>query len=157
MKIKLVCVGNVRSKSVSALVNDYFGRIGHYYPFSCTVIADVKSTASMTAAKVKDSEGCRILAEVAPADRLILLDERGKELTSREFSVVLEKFANDGIRTLVFAIGGPYGFAQAVYDRADSLLSLSKMTFPHELARLVFAEQLYRAGTIRRGEPYHHD
>lgn len=157
MKIKLVCVGTIRSAETARLIDNYVSRIGHYYPFEITVIPDTKATASTSREKIKEAEGKKILAEVNPSDRLILLDERGKEYTSRAFSEFLERMNTEMVRTLVFAIGGPFGFSEQVYQRANSLLGLSKMTFPHELARLFCVEQLYRAGTIMRGEPYHHD
>ncbi len=157
MKIKLVCVGTVRSAETARLIDNYVSRIVHYYPFEITVIPDTKSTASTTREKVKESEGRKILAEVSAGDRMILLDERGKEYTSRAFSEMLDRLNGEMVRTLVFVIGGPFGFSDQVYQRANGLLGLSKMTFPHELARLFFVEQLYRAGSIMRGEPYHHD
>ncbi len=111
----------------------------------------------MTIEKQKDLEGKRIIAETSPGDFVMLLDERGKEFTSRQFSEFIVKKSIELPKSLIFVVGGPYGFSKEVYDRADSLISLSKMTYPHELVRLFFVEQLYRAGTISKGEPYHHD
>ena len=156
MKIKLVCIGRLRSAAVEELVSSYASRIDHYYPFELTVVPDVRLRAA-DAARQKEAEGEKILGELAPGDRLMLLDERGREYTSRELSGLLDKLSVDGCRRLVLVIGGPYGFSKAVYDRADAMLSLSRLTLPHELARLFTVEQLYRAGTISRGEPYHHD
>lgn len=156
MKIKLLAVGKVRTKAVAELVEGYAAKIGYYYPFELTVVPDVRM-ARPDADKQKELEGDRILEQVLPTDTLLLLDERGREYTSRELAAQLEQMAVGGTRRLVLVIGGPYGFDRKVYDRANGLLSLSKLTLPHELARLFTVEQLYRAGTITRGEPYHHD
>lgn len=155
MKIKMICIGKVQSQQVSTLVDYYAGRIPHYYPFELQSIADVKQARD--ADRQKQLEGEKILAEIAPGDFVILFDERGREYTSRDFSTLLERKSIEVARKLIFVIGGPYGFSKDVYNRADSMMSLSKMTFPHELARLFAVEQIYRAGTISRGEPYHHD
>lgn len=157
MKIRLVCIGAVRDASTQAIISRYSARIPHYWPFDMVELPDVKMGRASDPAKQKELEGAKILAEVAPSDFLMLMDERGREFTSREFSEFIERKAVELPRNLVLVIGGPYGFSKAVYDRADGKISLSKMTFPHELARLFTVEQLYRAGTIMRGEPYHHD
>lgn len=156
MKIKLVCVGAVKSPQVRDMVADYERRLAHYFPYARVDVADVRA-GSATAERVKEAEGAKILAEVGGGDRLVLLDERGREYTSREFSEMLARAMHELPRALVFAIGGPFGFSEAVYKRADAKVSLSRMTFPHELARLFFVEQLYRCGTILKGESYHHD
>ncbi|MDE6463615.1 MAG: 23S rRNA (pseudouridine(1915)-N(3))-methyltransferase RlmH [Muribaculaceae bacterium] len=157
MKIKLLCMGKIRQPQVAELVDGYARNIGHYYPFELTALPDVRTSRSLSADKQKENEGERFLAEITPQDFVVLFDERGREFTSRGFSEFLERKNMDGVRRAVFIIGGPYGFSKAVYDRADTMMSLSQMTFPHELARLFAVEQLYRAGTIMRGEPYHHD
>lgn len=155
MKIKLVCVGSVKDSVTASAIDVYAKRIGHYWPFGIVNLPDVKQQGNRD--RQKNLEGGRILAELAPGDYLLLLDERGRQYTSREFSEFLARKAVELPRNLVLAVGGPYGFSKEVYDRADAMLSLSKMTFPHELVRLFLCEQIYRAGTIQRGEPYHHD
>ncbi len=155
MKIKLVCVGGVRDSAIASAIDMYAKRIGHYWPFSIVNVADVRSPRA--AERQKSLEGAKLLAEVAPGDFLLLLDERGRQYGSREFSDFLARKAVELPRNLILAVGGPYGFSKEVYDRSDAMLSLSKMTFPHELVRLFLCEQIYRAGTIQRGEPYHHD
>lgn len=157
MKIKLLCMGAVRDKAVETAISQYAKRIPFYWAFTLASLPDVKAPKSAGTDKQKELEGERFLAEIKPGDYVVLLDERGREFTSRQFAEFIEKKAVELPKSLVFVIGGPYGFSKAVYDRADSLLSLSKMTFPHELVRLFFVEQIYRAGTISRGEPYHHD
>ncbi len=157
MKIKLVCVGAVRDAALTAAIERYAVRISHYWKFEMAIIPDVKMGRTTDSRRQKELEGEKILAELTPGDFLMLLDERGKELTSREFSDFISRKAVELPKNLIFLVGGPYGFSKSVYDRADGMLSLSKMTFPHELVRLFIVEQLYRAGTISRGEPYHHD
>lgn len=157
MKIQLICVGKTREEAIERAIQKYAVRIPYYLPFELVVVSDIKTTKAMTEDKQKELEGEKILASTERNDFVVLLDERGRELTSREFATFIDKKAVTLPRNLVFVIGGPYGFSKAVYDRADSKLSLSKMTFPHELVRLFFVEQLYRACTINRGEPYHHD
>lgn len=138
-------------------VEKYVKRLAHYVPFQFVTIPDVKTTKSMTEQRQKEAEGGAILAAVDARDFVILLDERGKEFTSREFAAYIDKRTLSLPGNLVFVIGGPYGFSQEVYDRANDKISLSRMTLTHEMVRLFFVEQLYRAMTILRGEPYHHD
>jgi 23S rRNA (pseudouridine1915-N3)-methyltransferase len=157
MKIQLICIGRTREGVIEKAIEKYTARIPYYIPFELVIVPDIKTTKSMTEVKQKELEGERILASTERSDFVMLLDERGKELTSREFADFISKKSVILPRNLVFVIGGPYGFSKAVYDRADAKLSLSKMTFPHELVRLFFVEQVYRACTINRGEPYHHD
>lgn len=157
MKIKLICMGAVRDRAIGAAIDMYASRVPHYWPFELVVLPDVKVPKAAGTDRQKELEGARFLSEIAPGDFVMLLDERGRLYTSREFSELITRKAVELPRALVFVVGGPYGFSRAVYDRADALISLSKMTFPHELVRLFFVEQLYRAGTISRGEPYHHD
>ncbi len=157
MKIELMVIGRTTSEYLRSGIDQYVSRLMRYVPFELRVLPDVKATKSMTEARQKDAEGQAFLAQLSAADVVILLDERGRELTSREFSVFVEKKMVAGTRRLVFIVGGPYGFSQAMYDRADGLVSLSRMTFSHEMVRLFFVEQLYRAFTILSNEPYHHD
>lgn len=157
MKIRLLCIGAVKDSTVSECIARYAKRIPFYWPFEIVNLPDVKTGKGIDAQKQKELEGDRMLAEIGNGDFLLLLDERGRCYTSREFADYLNKKGIDGNRNLVMAVGGPYGFCKRVYDRADGMLSLSSMTFPHELVRLFLVEQIYRAGTILRGEPYHHD
>ncbi len=157
MKITLLVIGKTTTASIAAGIADYAARVNRYIPFEIVTLPDARASKSMTEAKQKEAEGKLILGSLKPGDRLALLDERGVEMTSRQFSEMLERRAQTVGKRLVFAVGGPYGFSEEVYARADEKLSLSKMTVPHELVRLFFAEQLYRAQTISRGEPYHHD
>lgn len=157
MKITLLVIGKTNTASIASGIDDYASRVNRYIPFEIVTLPDARASRSMTETKQKEAEGKLILGALRPGDRLVLLDERGAELTSRQFSEMLERRAQTVAKRLVFAVGGPYGFSEEVYARADEKLSLSKMTFPHELVRLFFVEQLYRAQTISRGEPYHHD
>ena len=131
--------------------------MNRYVGFEIISISDLKSTRGLTEMQQKEKEGEMLLASLTPSDTVILLDEKGREYTSREFADFQVSMMNRGVKRLVYVIGGPYGFSQKVYDRADGKISLSRMTFSHEMARLFFCEQLYRAMTILRGEPYHHD
>ncbi|MDE6367356.1 MAG: 23S rRNA (pseudouridine(1915)-N(3))-methyltransferase RlmH [Muribaculaceae bacterium] len=158
MKLLLVAVGRTTIDFVRQGVDEYLGRLSHYVPVETKIIADVgRKAASLSPARQKELEGEAILQVVQPSDRVVLLDENGREFTSREFADYCQRLMASGVRRVVFVVGGPYGFSQAVYDRADSKVSLSRMTFNHEMVRLFFVEQLYRAQTILRGEPYHHD
>ena len=157
MNILLMAVGRTSQPLMRQGVDMYLERLRHYVPVEVKIVADVKRTSSMTEEAQKQKEGEMILAQLQPSDRLILLDERGREMTSREFAGWMEKQMASGLKRLVFVVGGPYGFSKAVYDRADGKVSLSRMTFNHEMVRMFFVEQLYRAMTILRGEPYHHD
>lgn len=157
MKIVLLCIGRTRDALIEKATARYCERIPHYIPFDFVTLPDVKATAKLSESQQKEKEGMMMLGALQPGDVVVLLDEQGREMTSREFSGAIEKRMNSGIKRLVFIIGGPYGFSQAVYNRADAKLSLSRMTFSHEMVRLFFVEQIYRAMTIMRGEPYHHD
>lgn len=157
MKILLVVVGKVTTKYIEEGIRVYTDRLTHYLPFEIKTLADLKSTKGLTQLQQKQKEGEMILSAVRPGDFVILLDERGKELTSRGFSEMIDRRMASVSKNIIFVVGGPYGFSEEVYSRADSSLSLSKMTFSHEMVRLFFVEQLYRAMTILRGEPYHHD
>lgn len=156
MKTELVQVGKTVNRNFVEGINDYLSRIKHYLPFSITTIPDVKNTKSLSEEQQKNLEAGLILKHILPQDTVILLDEHGKEFRSVEFAAWLERQQHTA-RRLVFVIGGPYGFADAVYERANGKISLSKMTFSHQMVRLIFCEQLYRACTIIQGEPYHHE
>ena len=156
MKTELIVVGKTTNKHFIAAINDYLERIGHYMPFSVTVIPELRNAKSLSQQQQKDKEGEAILRLLQPSDTVVLLDERGKEPRSIELADWLQR-QQQIARRLVFIIGGPYGFSQQVYSRADSMLSLSRMTFSHQMVRLIFVEQLYRACTIIKGEPYHHE
>ncbi len=157
MKITILAVGKTSTDYIQKGISHYLDRLKHYITIELQAIPDLKSTRSLTADVQKVKEGEQILAALQPGDHLVLLDERGKQLSSREFAVETGRLMNRGLKRVVFAIGGPYGFSPAVYDRANAMLSLSSMTFTHEMIRLIFVEQVYRAMTILRGEPYHHD
>jgi 23S rRNA (pseudouridine1915-N3)-methyltransferase len=157
MKITLLQTGKTTDKHISELVNLYSNRIKKYSGFEIITLPDVKNTKNMPVQEQKTKEATRIIQSVTDDDYIILLDERGKELRTLEFSGALEKMFFLPKKRIVFVIGGPWGFSQDVYNRADYKMSLSKMTFPHQLVRLLFLEQLYRVFTIIKGEPYHHE
>ena len=157
MNIELIVVGKTDMKEVETLVAMYAKRLNHYVRFAITTIADVRNTKKLSEGEQKRLEGEAILRLLTPSDYLMLLDEHGAELRSIEFADLIEKRMSAGIKRLVFLIGGPYGFSEAVYARANGKLSLSKMTFSHQMIRLIFVEQLYRAFTILNNNPYHHE
>jgi len=156
MKSLLILVGKTTGKHFQAGIADYVERIGHYMPFDVVTIPELKNTKNLTEEQQKSAEGELILKQLQPADTVVLLDEHGRQLRSVEFARWLEQKRNTA-RRLVFIIGGPYGFSPSVYSRANEQLSLSLMTFSHQMIRLVFTEQVYRACTIIKGEPYHHE
>lgn len=156
MKIEVIQVGKTVNKIFVEGINEYLGRIKHYVPFNITTIPEIKNTKSLSESQQKTLEGTLILKQLQAQDTVVLLDEHGKEFRSVEFAAWLEK-QQQVARRLVFVIGGPYGFSDDVYERANSKISLSKMTFSHQMVRLIFCEQLYRACTIIQGEPYHHE
>ncbi|PSK99228.1 23S rRNA (pseudouridine(1915)-N(3))-methyltransferase RlmH [Cecembia rubra] len=156
MQIKLLAVGKTDQASIQQLVEEYVKRLGFYVKFDLEILPDIKNSKSLSESVQKEKEGEMILKKVQISDELILLDEIGKQFSSVEFSQLLQKKMNSGLRQLIFVIGGPYGFSNAVYQRANGMLSLSKMTFSHQMVRIFFIEQLYRAYTILRNEPYHH-
>ena len=156
MKTLLILVGKTTDRHFLAGISDYAGRISHYMPFELVTIPELKNTKSLSEDQQKTAEGEMILKLLQPSDTVVLLDEHGRELRSIEFARWLEQKRNTA-RRLVFVIGGPYGFSPAVYARANEQLSLSKMTFSHQMIRLVFTEQVYRACTIIKGDPYHHE
>jgi 23S rRNA (pseudouridine1915-N3)-methyltransferase len=157
MNIELIVIGKTDLKEVETLIAMYSKRINHYVRFAITTIADVRNTRKLSEAEQKRLEGEAILRLLNDSDHVTLLDEHGSELRSIEFAELVQRRMSSGIKRLVFVIGGPYGFSEAVYQRANSKLSLSKMTYSHQLVRAIFTEQLYRAFTILRNEPYHHE
>ena len=156
MQIKLLAIGKTDNKQLQQLIDDYQKRLGYYIKFNLEIIQDIKNVKNLSEAQQKQKEGELILNKVSNTDVLVLLDENGKQLDSVEFSNYLQKHMNSGIKQVVFAIGGPYGFSNDVYNKAQGKLSLSKMTFSHQMVRLFVIEQLYRGFTILKNEPYHH-
>lgn len=152
----LILVGRTKDKRFASAIADYTQRIIHYVPFSIRVLPEVKNTRALTENQQRQQEGNSILRELQPSDTVVLLDEHGEEMRSVELAAWLQKKQN-AARRLVFVIGGPYGFSPEVYSRANEQLSLSRLTFSHQMVRLIFTEQLYRACTIIHGEPYHHE
>ena len=157
MKITLLTVGKTDIRWVREGLEIYISRLKHYIPFSLTEIPELKNASSLSKDQIKAREGELILKSIKPSDEVILLDEHGKEYTSMEWARNMEKRMSVSGRDMVFVIGGAYGFSDDVYSRCDGKVSLSKMTFSHQMVRTIFAEQLYRAFTIIRGEPYHHE
>ncbi|MCE1202342.1 MAG: 23S rRNA (pseudouridine(1915)-N(3))-methyltransferase RlmH [Bacteroidia bacterium] len=157
MKILLLMIGKTDASWLSEGLMHYEKRIRHYMPFELQVIPDLKNRKQLSEAEQKQAEAMLLMQALQATDELVLLDENGKQLTSRAFAGFIEKMQLQSVKRLVFVIGGPYGFGEAVRKRANHMLSLSEMTFPHQLVRLIFIEQLYRACTILRNEPYHHD
>ncbi|MGK0254107.1 MAG: 23S rRNA (pseudouridine1915-N3)-methyltransferase [Mariniflexile sp.] len=156
MTIKLIAIGKTDNKNLQSLLDDYTKRLSFYIKFSIDIIPDIKNVKNLSEDQQKQKEGELILSKLNGTDVLILLDENGKQFDSVNFSEYLQKHMNSGIKQLVFVIGGPYGFSEEVYNKANGKLSLSKMTFSHQMIRLFFIEQLYRGFTILKNEPYHH-
>lgn len=156
MKIKLLTVGKTDSRPLKQLIDEYCKRLGFYIPFSMDIIPDIKNTKNLTAKQQKIAEGKELLKKIEKSDAVILLDENGKLYNSIQFSAFLQKKMNSGLKKIVFVIGGPYGFSDDLYNRCNEKVSLSPMTFSHQMVRLFFTEQLYRSFTILRNEPYHH-
>ena len=156
MTIKLLAIGKTDSKPLQSLISEYEKRLKHYVKFEIELIPDIKNVKNLSESQQKEKEGELILKKLVPTDVLILLDENGKQLSSVGFSEYLQKKMNAGIKQLVMVIGGPYGFSDEVYTAAQGKISLSKMTFSHQMVRLFVTEQIYRAFTILRNEPYHH-
>ena len=156
MRINLLVVVKTTDSRIVSLIDDYQNRLKHYVPFSLEVLPELRNAKSLSEEQQKTAEGEMILKAVSAAEEMILLDEHGKEFRSMEFSAYLQKKMSAG-RDIVFVVGGPYGFSEAAYARANGKISLSKMTFSHQMVRLFFVEQIYRAMTILRHEPYHHE
>ena len=156
MKIELIVIGKTINKHFVTCIDDYVSRINHYMPFSIITIHELKKTKNITNEQQKQQEGEIILRHIQPMDTVVLLDEHGKEYRSIELATWIEKKQHTA-RKLILVIGGPYGFSKNMYARANELVSLSKMTFSHQMVRLILTEQFYRACTIIKGEPYHHE
>jgi 23S rRNA (pseudouridine1915-N3)-methyltransferase len=156
MMIKLIAIGKTDNAQLQNLISEYSNRLKHYVRFELEIIADIKNAKNLSETQQKEKEGSLILKKLTNSDVLILLDENGKQFTSVEFSNYLQKKMNSGIKQLVLAIGGPYGFSNEVYTKSQGKISLSKMTFSHQMVRLFVVEQLYRSFTILKNEPYHH-
>ena len=157
MKIVLLVIGKTDEAYLETGIAKYISRLEHYAQFEMKVIPDIKNRKTLSEAQQKKLEGELLLSQFMAGDEIVLLDENGKTFSSRGYSQWLERQMNTGCKRLVFVIGGPYGFSQEVYDKANAKISLSEMTFSHQMVRLVFVEQLYRAFTILKGESYHHD
>ncbi len=157
MKITLLAVGKTDDPRIEELVAMYAQRLSHYVNFEIQLLPDLKNTKNMSADKQKLEEGKIIAQQLETSDFVTLLDERGKRLNSLQFAELINKRSVSGLKRLVFIIGGPYGFSREIYDRANSKLSLSDMTFSHQMVRLFATEQIYRAFTILKNEPYHHE
>ena len=157
MKIKLLAIGKTDDPHLKKLIETYQNRLKHYIKFELQLIPDIKNVKNLSEKQQKEKEGELILKQLQPTDQLILLDEKGKEFRSIEFSQFLQKKMNSGIKQLIFVIGGPYGFSSDVYKKSQGKVSFSKMTFSHQMIRLFVVEQIYRAFTILKNEPYHHE
>ncbi|GAB3724641.1 23S rRNA (pseudouridine(1915)-N(3))-methyltransferase RlmH [Flavobacterium koreense] len=156
MNIRLLAIGKTDNKSLQTLIDDYTKRLSFYVKFDLEVIPDIKNVKNLSEAQQKEKEGELVLSKLSATDQLILLDENGTTFSSVGFSDYLQKKMNAGIKTLVFVIGGPYGFSEEIYKKAQGKVSLSEMTFSHQMVRLFVIEQIYRGFTILRNEPYHH-
>ncbi len=157
MKIKLLLIGKTTDKSLQALIDEYAGRLKHYLNFEIIVIPELKNRKKLSLEQQKEAEGVLLLEKISTSDEVVLLDERGKQFTSLGFAEFLDKKMIYSNKSMIFVVGGPYGFSDEMYRRADGKMSLSAMTFSHQMIRLIFTEQLYRAMTIIKGEPYHHE
>jgi 23S rRNA (pseudouridine1915-N3)-methyltransferase len=156
MNIKLIAIGKTDNKALQSLIDDYTKRLSFYIKFDLETIPDIKNVKNLSESQQKEKEGELILSKLTPTDQLILLDENGITFSSIKFADYLQKKMNSSVKTLVFVIGGPYGFSDEVYKKAQGKVSLSEMTFSHQMVRLFFIEQLYRGFTILKNEPYHH-
>ena len=156
MQITLIAIGKTDRSELEELIAVYKNRLKHYIKFQIDIIPDIKNRKNLSEAQQKEKEGELILAQLQPTDTLVLLDEKGKQYTSTDFAQFLQKKMNSGIKNLVLTIGGPYGFSDAAYAKSSGKISLSKMTFSHQMVRLFIVEQIYRGLTILRNEPYHH-
>jgi Uncharacterized conserved protein len=157
MKVVLTVIGKTDAGYFVDAINEYKNRLVHYIPFEMNIIPDIKNVKNLSESQQKEKEGELILKSLQPGDYLVLLDEKGKDFTSSSFASYMEKKTHTVSKRLVFVIGGPYGFSNSVYNAASEKISLSKMTFSHQMIRLIFVEQIYRAMTILNNEPYHHE
>lgn len=156
MKITLLYIGKTKKSFIGEGIRTYSKRIGRYVPFSIIEVSESKHSGKESEAAIKDAEAEKILKYISPDDHMVILDERGRMISSEEFAEFINKKSIDSTRHLVFVIGGAYGLSNRIYDRTNDTISLSRMTFSHQLTRIIFLEQLYRSFTIIRGEPYHH-
>ncbi|MBT3871756.1 MAG: 23S rRNA (pseudouridine(1915)-N(3))-methyltransferase RlmH [Flavobacteriaceae bacterium] len=156
MKIKLLAIGKTDSKDLQALIEEYSKRLGFYVSFNFEIIPDIKNAKNLSEKQQKIAEGNELLKRIEKSDTMIILDEKGNTFSSVQFSEFLQKKMNSGLKNLIFIIGGPYGYSEEMYQRATGKISLSTMTFSHQMVRLFFIEQLYRGFTILKNEPYHH-
>jgi 23S rRNA (pseudouridine1915-N3)-methyltransferase len=157
MKILLLVIGKTDEDYLITGIKKYVGRLGHYVSFEMKEIPDIRNRKTLSEEQQKKAESFLLIQQLQPGDHVVLLDENGTSYTSMAFAENLEKLMASGAKRIVFVIGGPYGFAQEVYDKANAKMALSAMTFSHQMVRLIFVEQLYRAFTILKGEPYHHN
>jgi len=157
MKIKLLAIGKTDDKNLQLLIKKYESRLKHYVKFELEIIPDLKNAKNLSETEQKEREGELILGKIRATDQLVLLDDKGESYSSIGFSKFMQKKMNSGVKQLVLVIGGPYGFSEAVYQKSQGKLSFSKMTFSHQMIRLFVVEQIYRAFTILRNEPYHHE
>lgn len=156
MKVKFICIGKTGKDFLISGENEYLGRLKHYLPIERIEIPDLKNQSKMTFEQIKESEGKEILSRCGAVDQVVLLDENGRQFGSEDFADFIQGYMNSGLKNLIFVVGGAFGFSDAVYQRANAKVSLSKMTFSHQMIRMIFFEQLYRAMTILKNEPYHH-
>lgn len=157
MKINLLCIGKTDDKEIKNLINYYFTRLPRHWNFEITEIPDVKNARNLTPDLLKKEEAKLFLNIIENTDLVVLLDEKGKQFTSREFAQKLDSYQNNSIKKICFLVGGAYGFSEEMYQRANEKISISKMTFTHQMIRLFFVEQIYRADQILQGKPYHND
>lgn len=157
MKIKFICIGKTTKNFLETGEEEYFSRLKHYVPVERFELQDIRNAKNLSREQLKEAEGKEILKRILPTDQLVLLDERGKEFSSVSFAAHLEQQMNQSVKTLVFVVGGAFGFSDEIYQRANMKMSLSRMTYSHQMVRMIFLEQLYRAFTIIRGEGYHHE
>ena len=157
MKINLLCIGKTDDKEIKNLINYYLTRLPRHWNFEITEIPDVKNARNLTPDLLKKEEAKLFLNKIENTDLVVLLDEKGKQFTSREFAQKLDSYQNNSIKKICFLVGGAYGFSEEMYQRANEKISISKMTFTHQMIRLFFVEQIYRADQILQGKPYHND
>lgn len=157
MKTIFIVIGKTTDQRIASLTDEYINRISHYMPFEMQVIPELRNAKSLSQEQQKEQEASLLIKSFQPNDYIVLLDEHGKERRSMDFAQWMQKRMAAGPRRLVFVVGGPYGFAQQIHKLAQEEISLSQMTFSHQMIRLLFVEQIYRAMTILNGEPYHHE
>lgn len=157
MKINLLCIGKTDDKEIKNLINYYLTRLPRHWNFEITEIPNVKNARNLTPDLLKKEEAKLFLNQIENTDLVVLLDEKGKQFTSREFAQKLDSYQNNSIKKICFLVGGAYGFSEEMYQRANEKISISKMTFTHQMIRLFFVEQIYRADQILQGKPYHND